>query len=72
MVKSKMELLNSKEGVNSVISNNQNLEHINSEIFDQISLLKKEKYTKMYEVLEKVILSGNKTHYFREVNELIK
>tara|TARA_B110000285_G_scaffold163497_1_gene182625 strand:- start:968 stop:2251 length:1284 start_codon:yes stop_codon:yes gene_type:complete len=44
MVKSKMALLNSKEGVNSVISKNQNLAHINSEIFDQISLLKKEKY----------------------------
>ena len=26
----------------------------------------------MHEVLEKVILAGNKTHYFREVNELIK
>ena len=44
MDRSKMEYLSSKEGVNSVISKNQNLNHINSEIIDQISLLKKEKY----------------------------
>ncbi len=45
--RSKIDFLNSEEKKQSIINDNQKLLHLNSELLDQISLLKKENYIQM-------------------------